>query len=75
MLSYVFDRSLITFYTFFEFAMTVCVDDMLPVIYRFLVSSGFIKAAKALQKVSEEDLSVVKCGLHKKKLMGIVKSY
>ena len=55
--------------------MKVCVDDMLPVIYRFLVKTGFIKAAKELQKVADEDLSLVKCGLHKKKLMGIVKGF
>jgi hypothetical protein len=55
--------------------MKVCVDDLLPVIYRFLITSGFVKAAKELQKVADEDLSEVKCGLHKKKLMGIVKDY
>ena len=55
--------------------MKLCVDDLLPIIYRFLINSGFIKAAKAIQKVVEQDLSDAKCPFHKKKLMNVIKIY
>jgi len=51
--------------------MKLCVDDVLPVIFRFLINSGFVKAAKEIQKSVESDLSEAKCPLHKKKLMNI----
>ena len=35
-----------------------CVDDILPMIFRFLVKSGYSKAATKLQKETEVDLSV-----------------
>merc|ERR1712232_1354712 len=51
------------------------VDDVLPIIYRFLIKSGFIKAAEEIQKAVDDDLSQAKLPLHKKKLMNIMKKY
>jgi len=55
--------------------MKLSVDDVLPIIYRFLIKSGFIKAAEQIQKAVDDDLSKTKLPLHKKKLMNIMKKY
>ena len=34
------------------------VDDILPMIFRFLIKAGYTKAATKLQKESDNDLSV-----------------
>lgn len=55
--------------------MKLSVDDVLPIIYRFLIKSGFIKAAEEIQKAVDDDLSKTKLPLHKKKLMNIMNKY
>ena len=55
--------------------MKLAIDDILPIIYRFLIKSGFTKAAGEIQKAVDDDLSKVKFPLHKKKLMNIMKKY